>query len=182
VTTTSGTYPADEFVLAGGSWSPLIVRSLRLRIPMQPGKGYSVTVKNPPVLPRIPMLLEEARVAVTPMGERLRFSGTMELSGYDTSISTRRVRALLGAVPAYLEGLEAPQLARGETWAGLRPCTPDGLPFIGRFRRCENLIAATGHAMVGMSLAPVTGKLVTEIVHGRIPSIDLHLLRPDRYA
>ena len=182
VTTTSGTYPADEFVLAGGSWSPLIVRSLRLRIPMQPGKGYSVTVKNPPVLPRIPMLLEEARVAVTPMGERLRFSGTMELSGYDTSINARRVRALLAAVPAYLGGLEAPQLATGETWAGLRPCTPDGLPFIGRFRRCENLIAATGHAMVGMSLAPVTGKLVTEIVHGRIPSIDLHLLRPDRYA
>jgi D-amino-acid dehydrogenase len=182
VTTTSGTYAADEFVLAAGSWSPLILRSLRLRIPMQPGKGYSVTLRNPPLLPRIPMLLEEARVAVTPMGERLRFSGTMELAGYDTSINARRVRALLEAVPGYLGGIEPSQLSGGDTWAGLRPCTPDGLPFIGRFRRCENLIAATGHAMVGMSLAPVTGKLVTEIVHGRIPSIDLHLLRPDRYA
>jgi D-amino-acid dehydrogenase len=181
VTTTGGTYAADEFVLAGGAWSPLIVRSLRLQIPMQPGKGYSVTVRNPPVLPRIPMLLEEARVAVTPMGDRLRLSGTMELAGLDTSINARRVRALLGSVPAYLGGLGPGQLEKGEIWAGLRPCTPDGLPFIGRFRNYDNLIAATGHAMVGMSLAPITGKLVAEIVHGMVPSIDLHLLRPDRY-
>jgi D-amino-acid dehydrogenase len=182
VTTTAGTYPADEFVLAGGAWSPMILRSLRLQIPMQPGKGYSVTVKNPPVLPRIPMLLEEARVAVTPMGERLRFSGTMELAGLDTSVNTRRVRALLHSVHSYLGGLDPARLEQGEVWAGLRPCTPDGLPFIGRFRNFDNLIAATGHAMVGMSLAPITGKLVAEIVNGRIPSIDLHPLRPDRYG
>jgi D-amino-acid dehydrogenase len=181
VTTTGGTYAADEFVLAGGSWSPLIVRSLRLQIPMQPGKGYSVTVRNPAVRPRIPMLLEEARVAVTPMGDRLRFSGTMELAGLDSSINIRRVRALLESVPSYLGGLEPAELEQGEMWAGLRPCTPDGLPFIGRFRTYDNLIAATGHAMVGISLAPITGKLVTQIVHGLIPSIDLHLLRPDRY-
>ncbi len=181
VTTTGGTYAADEFVIAGGAWSPGILRALRLQIPMQPGKGYSVTVRNPPVLPRIPMLLEEARVAVTPMGGRLRFSGTMELAGFDTSVNDRRVRALLRSVPAYLGDYDPVQLAGGEVWAGLRPCTPDGLPFIGRFRKYENLIAAAGHAMVGMSLAPVTGKLVAEIVHGRIPTIDLHLLRPDRY-
>jgi len=181
VTTTGGTYAADEFVLAGGSWSPLIVRSLRLQIPMQPGKGYSVTVRNPAVRPRIPMLLEEARVAVTPLGDRLRFSGTMELAGLDSSINIRRVRALLESVPSYLGGLEPAELEQGEMWAGLRPCTPDGLPFIGRFRTYDNLIAATGHAMVGISLAPITGKLVTQIVHGLIPSIDLHLLRPDRY-
>ena len=182
VTTTGGTFAADEFVLAGGSWSPLIVRSLRVRIPMQPGKGYSVTVRNSPVRPRIPMLLEEARVAVTPMGDRLRFSGTMELAGLDSSVNLRRVRALLGSVPPYLGGLDPAQLQQGEIWAGLRPCSPDGLPFIGRFRKFDNLIAATGHAMVGISLAPITGKLVAEIVHGRIPSIDLHLLRPDRYG
>ena len=181
VTTTGGTYAADEFVLCGGAWSPLIVRSLRLQIPMQPGKGYSVTVMNPPIRPGIPMLLEEARVAVTPMGDRLRFSGTMELAGFDSSVNIRRVRALLRSVPSYLGGLDPVQMQQGEIWAGLRPCTPDGLPFIGRFRNYENLIAATGHAMVGISLAPITGKLVTEIVHGRIPSIDLHLLRPDRY-
>lgn len=181
VTTTGGTFAAEEFVLAGGSWSPQIVRSLRLQIPMQPGKGYSVTLKAPPIRVRIPMLLEEARVAVTPMGGRLRFSGTMELAGLDSSVSMRRVRALLGSVPSYIGGLDPLAMEQGEIWAGLRPCTPDGLPFIGRFRNFDNLIAATGHAMVGISLAPVTGKLVTEIVHGRIPSIDLHLLRPDRY-
>jgi D-amino-acid dehydrogenase len=182
VRTTSGTMEADEFVLACGAWSPSVASSLRLRIPMQAGKGYSVTVKNPPVMPGMPMLLEEARVAVTPMGGRLRFSGTMELAGLDGSINTVRVRALLRSVPAYLGGLDPVLLERGEIWAGLRPCTPDGLPFIGRFRLYENLIAATGHAMVGMSLAPITGKLVAEIVEGRIPSIDLHMLRPDRFA
>jgi D-amino-acid dehydrogenase len=127
------------------------------------------------------MLLEEARVAVTPMGDRLRFSGTMELSGLDSSVNMRRVRALLKSIPAYLGGVDPAQLEQGEIWAGLRPCTPDGLPFVGRFRNFDNLIAATGHAMVGISLAPITGKLVAEIVQGRIPSIDLHLLRPDRY-
>jgi D-amino-acid dehydrogenase len=181
VTTTGGTYAADEFVLAAGSWSAQIVRSLRLQIPIQPGKGYSVTLRNSPVRPRIPMLLEEVRVAITPMGDRLRVSGTMELAGLDTSINIRRVRAFLKSVPLYLGGLEPVQMAQGEIWAGLRPCTPDGLPFIGRFRNYDNLIAATGHAMVGISLAPITGKLVAEIVHGRIPTIDLHLLRPDRY-
>jgi D-amino-acid dehydrogenase len=105
----------------------------------------------------------------------------MELSGLDSSVNMRRVRALLKSVPAYLGGVDPAQLEHGEIWAGLRPCSPDGLPFIGRFRDYDNLIAATGHAMVGISLAPITGKLVAEIVHGRIPSIDLHLLRPDRF-
>ena len=182
VRTTAGTIAGDEFVLAAGSWSPGLLRRLRVTLPVEPGKGYSITVSDPPVHLRIPLLLEEARVAVTPMGSRLRFSGTMELAGLDTSINMRRVRSLLASVPAYLGDVDPARMEHGDIWAGLRPCSPDGLPFIGRFRRYDNLIAAAGHAMVGMSLAPITGKLVAEIVHGRIPSIDLHLLRPDRYG
>jgi len=181
VRTSAGPIAGDEFVLAAGSWSPGLLRQLRLALPVQPGKGYSVTVSDPPVRLRFPLLLEEARVAVTPMGLRLRFSGTMELAGLDTTINMRRVRALLGSVSSYIGNVDATTLERGDIWAGLRPCSPDGLPFIGRFRNYENLIAATGHAMVGVSLAPITGKLVAEIVHGRIPSIDLLPLRPDRY-
>ncbi|HUI64686.1 MAG TPA: FAD-dependent oxidoreductase [Bacteroidota bacterium] len=182
VRTTSGTFSADEYVLASGAWSPGVLKSLRIALPLEPGKGYSATIYQPAVRVRIPCLLEEDRVAVTPMGDRLRFAGTMELAGLDTSINLRRVNAILRAVPRYIAALEPAAAEYAEVWAGLRPCTPDGLPFIGRFQRWENLIAATGHAMIGISLAPITGKLVTEIVHGQIPSIDLHLLRPDRYS
>jgi D-amino-acid dehydrogenase len=180
--TSRGEVAADEFVLAAGAWSPGLLRDLRLRLPVQPGKGYSVTLRNSGIRPRIPMILEEARIAVTPMGETLRLAGTMELSGMETGINARRVRAILKAAPQYLGNLKAADPGAAGQWAGLRPCTPDGLPFIGRFRQYDNLIAATGHAMVGVSLAPVTGKLVAEIVSGKVPSIDLHLLRPDRYA
>lgn len=182
VRTSHGPVAGDEFVLAGGAWSPEILRGLRLRLPIQAGKGYSITLRNPGIHPRIPFILEEARVAVTPMGDTLRFAGTMEMSGIDSGINMRRVHAILKAVPRYLGEMSTAQVGTPELWGGLRPCTPDGLPFIGRFRRFENLIAATGHAMVGISLAPMTGKLVAEIVRGTVPSIDLHLLRPDRYA
>jgi D-amino-acid dehydrogenase len=180
--TSQGAVQADEYVLAAGCWSPGIVRDIGLRLPVQPGKGYSITLQDPGIRVRIPMILEEARIAVTPMGDSLRLAGTMELSGMDPGINMRRVRAILKAAPDYLGNLHAADPGALAHWAGLRPCTPDGLPLIGRFRRFDNLIAATGHAMVGVSLAPVTGKLVAEIVGGKVPSIDMHLLRPDRYA
>jgi D-amino-acid dehydrogenase len=182
VRTPHGTMNADEYVLSGGAWSAEIIRDLRLRFPLQAGKGYSVTVPMTPGSPRIPCLLEEDRVAVTPMGEYLRFAGTMELSGMDGVITDRRVRALLRAVPRYFENLHPSVDDATTVWSGLRPCTPDGLPYIGRFRGFDNLIAATGHAMIGISLAPITGKLVAEVVNRQIPSVDLLLLRPDRYA
>ena len=182
VVTDGGELPADEFVLAGGAWSPRIVRGLNLRIPMQAGKGYSVTVRGAAISPRQPYILDEARIAVTPMGDLLRFAGTMEIAGVTTDITMRRVTAIVRALPAYFGGLDTVRLEEADVWAGLRPVSPDGLPFIGRFRRCENLIAATGNAMLGISLAPVTGKLVAGIVYGTMPSIDLHLLRADRFA
>jgi D-amino-acid dehydrogenase len=173
---------AADFVLAAGSWSPRLAATAGIRLPLQPGKGYSVTLPAPRINLTVPLILTESRVAVTPLGDRIRYAGTMELAGLDLSINLRRVNAIKKAVPLYLEGVD-PRARRGpEPWAGLRPCSPDGMPYIGRFRRYPNLIAATGHAMLGISLAPVTGRLVAELVAGKPPSVDLTLLAPDRFG
>jgi D-amino-acid dehydrogenase len=182
VETDTGAMAADEFVLAGGAWSPGIVRTLHLDLPIQAGKGYSVTVRTPPVALTVPCILDEARVAVTPMGSQLRFAGTMELAGLSTSLSMRRVQAIVRALPDYFGGMGQVTAETAELWEGLRPVSPDGLPYIGRFRQFRNLIAATGHAMLGISLAPVTGRLVAEIVNETPPSIDCTQLGPERFS
>jgi D-amino-acid dehydrogenase len=182
VRTTRGEFTADEYVLAAGSWSPQVVRDLHLRLPMQPGKGYSVTLPQPRRLPAHSMTFVEARVAATPMGGALRFAGTMELAGLNPSINATRVDAILQAVPRYLPEFGPDDFRGVPAWSGLRPCSPDGLPYVGRFGRYANLCAATGHSMMGLSLGPITGKLIAEILSGESPSIDVGALSPDRYA
>ena len=173
---------ADEYVLAAGSWSPQIVRGLGIRLPMQAGKGYSLTLPNPKQKPHVPCILTEARVAVTPMGDALRFGGTMEIAGLDTSINPARVRGILKSVPQYFPDFGPDDFRDVPAWCGLRPCSPDGLPYVGRFRHYTNLYAATGHAMMGVSLGPITGKLIAEILSDEQPSIGLEMLSPERYA
>jgi D-amino-acid dehydrogenase len=180
VETTRGDLAAEQVVLAAGSWSAGLARGLGLDLPIQPAKGYSVTCDRPASGPRMPLLLGEARVAVTPMGDALRFAGTLELAGLDLAIDRRRVAAIRRAVPQYLAG-DAGSTVR-EIWRGLRPCSPDGLPYIGRPARCDNLIVATGHAMIGVSLGPVTGALVAQLAAGEPPMLDLSLLGPGRFA
>lgn len=173
---------ADEYVLAGGSWSPDIVRGLRVSLPMQAGKGYSLTLKSPPRLPSICAILTEARVAVTPMGSSLRFAGTMEIAGLDVSIDPNRVRGITQSIPRYYPDFKPEDFRDVPVWRGLRPCSPDGLPYVGRFGRYRNLSAVTGHAMMGLSLAPITGKLMAEVLSDETPSINLVALSPDRYS
>ncbi len=182
VATSAGDLSADEFVLAGGSWSPNIVKKLGIRLLVQAGKGYSVTIPRKENKPAIPLIFAEARVAVTPMGDTIRFAGTMEIAGLDLSITRRRVDAILNSIPNYIGGFEKSDFAGAEPWAGLRPVSPDGVPYIGRFSSYSNLIAATGHAMIGISLAPITGKLVSEIATNAKPSFDLSLTSPDRFS
>jgi D-amino-acid dehydrogenase len=177
--TTKGGFAADQFVLATGSWSPSIARGLGLRIPIQPAKGYSITVRRPESCPPLPLLLMEAKVAVTPLGDRMRLAGTLELAGLDLSINERRVEAIRRGAREYLDGLDA--METGDVWRGLRPCTPDGLPILGRSRPFENLILATGHAMIGVSLGPVTGSLVAQIACGGKPDLELAALSPGRF-
>ncbi len=181
VKTSQGEYEADEIVIAGGSWSPLVARELGLKIPLQPGKGYSLTLPAPQRLPQLCSICTEARLAVTPMGKTLRFGGTMEMSGLNETISPARVRGVIRGATTFFPEFTAADFADVKPWCGLRPCSPDGLPYIGRTGRYNNLIIATGHAMMGLSLAPITGKLVEQIIGGERPGIDLRLLSPDRF-
>jgi D-amino-acid dehydrogenase len=182
VRTSRGEFSADEYVLAAGSWSPQVLRDLHLRLPIQPGKGYSVTLPQPRRLPTHSLNLAEARVAATPMGSALRFAGTMELAGLNPSINATRVNAILQAVSRYFPEFGPDDFRGVPAWSGLRPCSPDGLPYVGRFGRYANLCAATGHSMMGLSLGPITGKLIAEILSCESPSIDVSALSPDRYA
>jgi D-amino-acid dehydrogenase len=175
--TSIGPIEAKEVVLAAGSWAPAVARDLRLSIPIQPGKGYSLTFSAPAGPPELPFILGEDRVAVTPMGDRLRLAGTMELAGFDLTINERRVSAIRRAGVAALGELGEPL----ETWAGLRPVTPDTLPIVGRPARYDNLILAGGHAMLGLSLGPITGRIVADLAARRDPGFDLSLLHPDRF-
>ncbi|MDW8326863.1 MAG: FAD-dependent oxidoreductase [Anaerolineales bacterium] len=180
VRTTSGELTPGQVVLAGGAWSPVIARDLQLKLPVQAAKGYSLTVKRPARSPAMPLLLGEAWVAVTPLGEALRFAGTLELAGLDYTINRRRLEAVRRGARAYLPETEAAEVL--EAWRGLRPCTPDGLPIIGRAARYENLLLATGHAMLGISLGPVTGQLVAQLACGEKPALDLTPLHAERFA
>ena len=180
VKTRRGDFRAGQVILAAGAWSPAVARDLRLKIPVQAAKGYSLTMPRPETGPAMPLMLGEARVAVTPMGGLLRFAGTLELAGLDLSINVRRVDAIVRAAEAYLQ-IERVAPSE-EPWRGLRPCAPDGLPILGRTRAYENLIVATGHAMLGMSLGPITGKLVAQVAFGEKPEMDLHPLRAERFS
>lgn len=179
VHTTRGDFHPRQIVLATGSWSPELARSLNLRIPIQAAKGYSVTLENPPLAPKLPLLFSEARAVVNPLGDSLRIAGTLELAGMDFSINSRRLAAIQSSARAYLPGLETAKVL--EIWRGLRPCTPDGLPIIGRARKFHNLIVAAGHAMLGMSLGPVTGKLVSQLARDETPDVDMTPFRMERF-
>ena len=182
VQTYNGDFSADEIVVAGGSWSPKLAAALGLRLPMQAGKGYSLTVTNPRELPQLCSIFTEARVAVTPMDGTLRFGGTMEIAGLNEDITPRRVNGIIKAAPKYFPAFRESDFDGILPWRGLRPCSPDGMPYMGRTSRWKNVTIATGHSMMGLSLGPGTGKLIAEVVDGAKPSIDLSLLSPDRYA
>jgi D-amino-acid dehydrogenase len=172
---------AEEFVLCAGAWSSQTARELGLTIPIQAGKGYSLTL---PVFGRVPAhcaILAEARVAVTPMNDGVRVGGTMELAGLNRDIDARRVGAIVDAVSHYYAEMQPRDFDGVVPWSGLRPCSPDGLPYIGRTRKRPNLTIAAGHAMMGMTLAPITGKIVSELLCGEEPAFDIAQLSPDRF-
>ncbi|HUI88015.1 MAG TPA: FAD-dependent oxidoreductase [Anaerolineales bacterium] len=169
----------EQVVLAAGAWSPHIVHGLKLNIPVQPARGYSLTMTATKTMPRQALLLGERRVAVTPMGEWLRFTGRLELSNHDTRPNPKHIAGIERAVREYIQLDE--RLNVKETWAGLRPTTPDGMPIIGISPKHNNLILATGHAMLGLSLGPGTGQIVSEIANGKPTAFDIHALQSERF-
>lgn len=177
--TNRGELQAATVVLAAGAWTSTLAAPLGVFLPQEGGKGYHLDLERAPADPRIPISFDEAHVIATPLPDRLRLSGTLELAGLDTSISRLRVGAIRRAAARVLAiGEERPEL---DVWAGLRPCTPDGLPVIGRPFGVEPLVLATGHARKGLSLSPITGRLVAELIAGEPPSLDLAPLSPDRF-
>jgi D-amino-acid dehydrogenase len=170
---------ANEFILATGSWSQSFAKKLRINIPVQAGKGYRMNVKKETKI-TMPAILMEAKVAVTPMQGFTRFAGTMEIGGINHTINPKRVNAIAKAAELYYEDLTIPDAAKQEAQCGLRPCSPDGLPYIGKSIHCENLTIASGHAMMGWSLGPATGKLVSEIISDKRTSLEMGSFHPDR--
>jgi D-amino-acid dehydrogenase len=179
VKTDAGDFEANEIVLAAGAWTPVVAHDLRMNIPVQSARGYSLTMSAPKNMPRRALLLGERRVAVTPMGDLLRFTGRLELSNLDTTVNPKRIAGIERAVREYIQLDE--KLDIKETWAGLRPTTPDGMPIIGRSPRYKNLIIATGHAMLGLALGPGTGQVVAELVNGKETAFDLNPLKVERF-
>lgn len=182
VKTTRGDISVEEVVLAGGSWSSEMARELQIKVLMAPAKGYSVTYKRPPGIPSVPLVMAEAKIVLTPTSDWLRVAGTLELSGFDMSINKRRLHAILKAVSSYFPDFDTDTLELIEIWRGLRPCSPDGLPYIGRPRHYDNLIISTGHGMKGISLAPITGKIVAQLASDQTPDMDIDVLRIERFG
>lgn len=181
IETTKDSFSFDAVVIACGSWSQSVARKLDLSLPMQAGKGYSFTLPNVVKNIRIPSILLEGRVAVTPMGNSLRFGGTMEITGVDHSINMNRVKGIVNTANEFYPEMKLEIPAVEKIWHGLRPCSPDGLPYIGRTKKYDNLILATGHSMLGVSLGPGTGKLISEIVDEKKSSSELKMFDPDRF-
>ncbi|SNY99741.1 NAD(P)/FAD-dependent oxidoreductase [Flagellimonas pacifica] len=179
IKTNKASYSADEVVFAAGSWTSMLSKKMNIKLPLQAGKGYRINVESPTNI-SMPAILMEAKMAVTPMQGYTRFAGTMEFSGINHTIRKKRVDAIAQGAERYYEGLKISEEDKSNAQCGLRPVTPDGLPYIGTSEQFENLTLATGHAMMGWSLGPATGKLVTELISDKKLSMNIDSFAPER--
>ncbi len=181
VSSISNKYEADSFLFCSGVWTADLMSKLKINIPLMPGKGYSFNIESKNNFPTIPSILVDAKVAVTPMGNNLRIAGTMEIDTINSKIRIGRVKGMVSSFNRYYPDLKIEPPNKKNIWYGLRPCSPDGLPYLGKSKTYKNLFVAAGHAMLGLSLGPATGKLVSEIISDTKPSIDISPFQPERY-
>ena len=179
VNTIKGQYKADTFILTTGAWTSRINRQLKLHIPVQPGKGYSITMEKPDLSPETPCLLYEKNMVATPWKTGYRLGGTMEFSGFDTALNKKRLSKLIMGAKEYLN-TDTRHLPL-ELWTGLRPMTYDDLPVIDRSLFQDNLFVATGHGMLGITMATGTGKAICDMIYEKKPEIDLTPFSMDRF-
>lgn len=173
---------ADAFVLAAGLETARLSRALGTRVPLQAGRGYSVTQAQPPEQPEVPAILAEARVAMTPLPEGVRWGGTMEVASPGRPVNRRRLLGVAKAAQRYFPAFEADALMALPMWTASRPLSPDGLPYLGRLRRSPNVVVASGHGMMGFSLGPVSGRLVADLLADREPPFSLDAFAAERFA
>ncbi|QHS59611.1 NAD(P)/FAD-dependent oxidoreductase [Chitinophaga agri] len=183
VRTATNVYAADHIVVAAGVWSRDLAKELQLKIPMVGGRGYSVTLEDAPYKVRHSVILSEARVAISPMnGNKIRFGGTMEITGLNAPPRMQRVEGILESVKRYFPAYDIPLPPADQVWFGYRPCSADGLPHIGNLERYPNVTVATGHSMLGISLGAATGKLVGELVTKAPVSMDIAPFKVERFS
>jgi D-amino-acid dehydrogenase len=180
VVTTAGAISGDLFLLTAGAWTGILTRAFGLSLPLQGGKGYTITIDQPAWQPAHALYLDEARIAVSPYTGELRIGGTMEFSGFNTDVSRGRIEAIRAGAARYLR--DWPGGRRETFWAGLRPLTPDGLPVLGRVPGYANVFVATGHGMLGITLAPATAAAMAQLVRTGEADLDLTPFRPDRFT
>ncbi|MEX0647801.1 MAG: FAD-dependent oxidoreductase [Balneolaceae bacterium] len=175
-------WSGGTFIICAGAWSAPLARIFGKKLLMQAGKGYSITLKNPKKRPQNCGILAEKKVTMTPMYNMLRFAGTMEIAGTDTSINSKKISGLKKSVCEYLPDFNMSDLEGQKVWTGLRPCSPDGLPYVGALSGFSNLFISTGHAMMGMSLAPSCGKMVADLITRGESDLENSLTDPDRFG
>lgn len=182
IITADRSFEQDEVILATGSWGRQTAALLNVKIPLMPGRGYSVTLENSPYKVNYPAVLLEGRAAITPMdGNKIRFGGTMEITSHKTPPRMNRVQGILDAVKRFYPDFDIPLPPKEKIWYGYRPCSADGLPYIGRVKKYSNLVIATGHSMLGLSLGAGTGLLVSEIINGEQSSMDMRPFDVERF-
>ena len=182
VNSTDKEFKGDAYVMAGGAWSPAIAKLAGLSVPLMPGKGYSFMVpQDESKRMSIPSILCEARVAVTPMNRSIRYGGTMEVGKINSQINMNRVKGIVESVPKYFPNFKPEVPAQKDIWFGFRPVSPDGMPYIGLSNKYKNLAVATGHAMIGLSLGPATGKLIAEALQGSLSSMNISPFAVERF-
>ncbi len=177
--TSNGEMKADHFVFALGAWSSKWSDALSCQLPVEPGKGYSVTMSRPEICPRHPMLFPERRIGVTPFDDGLRIGSMMEFVGWDSTIPPQRIQQLQESAAPYLVTPVGGEVH--ETWFGWRPMTWDSLPIIGRVPELDNAFLATGHNMLGLSMATATGRLIAELIQEHPTHINARAFSPDRF-
>lgn len=182
VVTSKGEIEADAVVIAGGSWLPQLSRMVGINIPLMPGKGYSFTHDQPKQKLNIPAILCEARVAITPMDGHMRYGGTMEIAPVNSQVNMNRVEGIVQSVPGYFPGLKLKMPEKKDIWYGFRPCSPDGLPYLGKAKKLDNLFVAGGHAMMGLSLGPASGKIIADLVNGNQTEVAIDAFHPERFS
>jgi D-amino-acid dehydrogenase len=180
VLTTEGKIEGSKFILCGGAWSSELAQMLEFSMPMMGGKGYSFVQENSPEIKQA-SILTEMKVAVSPYGKQVRFGGTMEIAGTNESININRVKGIFESINRFYPDFQSTFPEKEEIWKGLRPCSPDGLPYIGLAPKWKNVLVGSGHAMMGISLAPGTGKILAELHEGISSKMDISAFEVGRY-
>ncbi|TDH24156.1 FAD-dependent oxidoreductase [Segetibacter sp. 3557_3] len=182
VITADNEFEGDVVVMAAGSWLSQLAKMASFKLPLMPGKGYSFTYRKPEKKLNVPAILCEARVAITQMNGYMRYGGTMEIGPVNNKINMNRVQGIVESVPKYFPGIQLGMPAEKDIWYGFRPCSPDGLPYLGRSSKVKNVLVAGGHAMSGISLGPASGKVMADLANDQKPEVDISIFDPQRFS